>query len=95
MLTAWGDESGSQPDRDPNTYLLAAALCDEEDVPTVRKAMEALRLGHETKVHWHGSSSDRRHELVAAVSELKPRRPASNPAAHFQSHRDGMATPKL
>lgn len=70
MLTAWGDESGSQPDRDPNTYLLAAALCEDDDVPTVRKAMESLRLGHEKKVHWHGSSSDRRHALVTAVSEL-------------------------
>ena len=70
MLTAWGDESGSQPDRDPNTYILAAALCEEDDVPAVRKAMESLRLGHERKVHWHGSSSDRRHDLVAAVSEL-------------------------
>ncbi|MDH6293202.1 hypothetical protein [Rhodococcus opacus] len=47
MLTAWGDESGSQPDRDPDTYLAAAALCDEDDVPDVRKTMESLRgCGH-------------------------------------------------
>jgi len=31
MLTAWGDESGSQPNRDPDTYLIAAALCDDDD----------------------------------------------------------------
>ncbi|MFD7011690.1 hypothetical protein [Rhodococcus jostii] len=70
MLTAWGDESGSQPDRDPDTYLIAAALCDEDDVPDVRKTMESLRLATEKKVRWHGSSADRRHDLVAAVAAL-------------------------
>jgi len=70
MLTAWGDESGSQPDRDPDTYLIAAALCDEDDVPDVRKTMESLRLATEKKVHWHGSSADRRHDLIEAVAAL-------------------------
>lgn len=70
MLTAWGDESGSQPDRDPDTYLMAAALCDEEDVSEWRKTMEELRLDTETKVHWHGSSPERRHALVEAVATL-------------------------
>ncbi|MGV9949216.1 hypothetical protein [Rhodococcus aetherivorans] len=70
MLTAWGDESGSQPLRDPNTYLIAAALCEEEDVPELRKTMEALRLDGEKKVHWHGSSDERRHDLIDAVASL-------------------------
>ncbi|EHI43297.1 hypothetical protein OPAG_06572 [Rhodococcus opacus PD630] len=69
-MTAWGDESGSQPDRDPDTYLIAAALCDEDDVPEIRKTMESLRLTTEKKVHWHGSSADRRHDLVEAVAAL-------------------------
>ncbi|WP_257890373.1 hypothetical protein [Rhodococcus sp. USK10] len=70
MLTVWGDESGSQPDLDPDTYLIAAALCDEDDVPEVRKTMESLRLTTEKKVHWHGSSADRRHDLIEAVAAL-------------------------
>ena len=70
MLTAWGDESGSQPDRDPHTYLMAAALCEEDDVPEWRKTMESLRLDGEKKVHWHGSSDQRRHQLIDAVAAL-------------------------
>lgn len=70
MLTAWGDESGSQPHRDPGTYLISAALCDEDDVPALRKAMNGMRLPREKKVHWHASSADRRSELIDAVAEL-------------------------
>ena len=69
MLTAWADESGSRPDLDPGAYLLTAALCDESDVPELRKSMEDLRI-NEPKVHWHGSSPDRRDELINAVAEL-------------------------
>lgn len=36
MLTAWADESGSRPDMDPGAYLMSAALCDEDDVATLR-----------------------------------------------------------
>src|SRR6478752_861975 len=38
--------------------------------PDVRKTMEALRLSTEKKVHWHGSSADRRHDLIEAVAAL-------------------------
>jgi hypothetical protein len=69
MLTAWGDESGSRPDLDPGTYILAAALVEDDDIPELRKTMENLRIG-EHKVHWHASNADRRHDLVVAVSEL-------------------------
>ncbi|WP_063016353.1 hypothetical protein [Nocardia nova] len=70
MLTAWGDESGSQPDRDPGTYIVAAALIEEEDVEAVRKTMHDLLLPTETKVHWHGSSPERRQKLVEVVLGL-------------------------
>jgi hypothetical protein len=70
MLTAWGDESGSQPERDPHTYLMAAALVEYEDISEVRKTLEALRLPHEKKLHWYGSSEDRRSDLVRVTSEL-------------------------
>lgn len=69
MLTAWADESGSRPDLDPGVYLMAAALCEEQDVAELRKTMEGLRIG-EPKVHWHGSRHDRRVLLVRAVAEL-------------------------
>ncbi|MGW5142681.1 hypothetical protein ACWEPH_26790 [Nocardia beijingensis] len=70
MLTAWGDESGSQPDRDPGTYIFAAALIEKDDVEAIRKTMRGLLLPSETKVHWHGSSPERRQELVGVVAEL-------------------------
>lgn len=83
MLTAWADESGSRPDLDPGTYLLAAALCDEDDVALLRKSMENLRIG-EAKLHWHGSSDERRGTLVNALAEL--------PVAGFVVvHVDGVA----
>lgn len=69
MLTAWADESGSRPDLDPGAYLLAATLCDDEDVADMRKTLEELRIG-EAKLHWHGSSPERRAQLVATVARL-------------------------
>lgn len=72
MLTAWADESGSRPDLDPGAYLLAAVLCmtcDDDDVAEMRRPMDELRIG-EPKIHWHGSSHDRRRELIRAVSDL-------------------------
>lgn len=69
MLTAWADESGSRPELDPGAYLLGAALCDEAEVDAIRTTMESLRIG-ESKLHWHGSSDERRAEFVKAVAEL-------------------------
>lgn len=69
VLTAWADESGSRPDLDPGAYLLAAVLCEDDEVAHMRKTLEALRIG-EPKLHWHGSSEQRRGELVAAVASL-------------------------
>ncbi len=69
VLTAWADESGSRPDLDPGAYLLAAVLCEDDDIDGMRKTMEGLRIG-EPKLHWHGSSDERRGELIQAVSDL-------------------------
>jgi hypothetical protein len=69
VLTAWADESGSRPDLDPGAYLLAATLCDDDDVAELRGTLESLRIG-EAKLHWHGSSPERRAELVATVAQL-------------------------
>lgn len=70
MLTAWGDESGSQPHIDPGTYIVAVALIEDSDVDTVRMTMSGLLLPAERKVHWHGSSESRRGELVKTVADL-------------------------
>lgn len=70
MLTAWADESGSQPERDPGAYLITAALCEDDDVPVLRAAMSELQLPSEKKVHWHASSDSRRHDLIDAVAAL-------------------------
>ncbi|WP_079626376.1 hypothetical protein [Mycobacteroides abscessus] len=69
MLTAWADESGSRPDLDPGAYLLAAVLCEDDEVTHMRKTLDVLRIG-EPKLHWHGSSDERRGELVDAVADL-------------------------
>lgn len=69
MLTAWADESGSRPDLDPGAYLLTAVLCEEADVPELRKTMADMRIG-EPKLHWHGSSDERRADLVNTVAKL-------------------------
>lgn len=62
MLTAWGTRVGRSPTETPGTYLMAAALCEEADVPELRKTMESLLLPGEKKVHWYGSSESRRHD---------------------------------
>jgi hypothetical protein len=69
VLTAWAGESGSRPDLDPGAYLLAAVLCEDDDVAEMRKTMEGLRIG-EPELHWHGTSAERRGDLIEAVSRL-------------------------
>ena len=81
MLTAWADESGSNPNLDPGAYMLGAVLCDEDDVPELRKTMDGLRIG-ESKVHWQASSAERRSQLIEAVSRLPV-------AAFVVVHHDG------
>jgi hypothetical protein len=70
VFTAWADESGSDPRRDPHTYMLGVALIDEVDVASVRAVMSDCRLAIERKVHWHGSSEARRLALVETVADL-------------------------
>ncbi len=68
--TAFVDESGSLENRDPGTYILAAAICDEQHLDTVREVMHGLRRTKVGKVHWHEESEPRRLQLAAAVAEL-------------------------
>lgn len=49
--------------------MLAAVLCEDDDIAEIRKTMEDLRIG-EPKLHWHGSSAERRGQLIEIVSGL-------------------------
>ncbi|GAB7302386.1 DUF3800 domain-containing protein [Clavibacter michiganensis] len=68
---AFVDESGSQENRDPGTYILAAAICDEQHLEAVRDVMHGMRLKKVGKVHWHEESDARRLELAGAVADLE------------------------
>lgn len=70
MITGWGDESGSRPDRDPGTYIMATALCEDADLDKIRATMLDVILPGETKVHWHGSDDGRRLDLCEIVAGL-------------------------
>jgi len=70
MMSAWGDESGSNARKDPGTYLMAAAILANEDVGTSRDAMSRLLLPRESKVHWRDDQAARRRQVVNAVLEL-------------------------
>jgi hypothetical protein len=69
-MQAFLDESGSDQVRDPHTYLLAAAICSDEEVETARSAIRALRLGGQQKVHWRDESAGRRRKIASAVASL-------------------------
>ncbi|WP_434181409.1 hypothetical protein RI685_16400 (plasmid) [Clavibacter michiganensis] len=68
--TAFVDESGSQENRDPGTYVLTAAICDERHLDTVRDVMHGLRRSKVGKEHWNEKSNPRRLQLAAAVAGL-------------------------
>ncbi|CAQ03208.1 hypothetical protein ACR8AL_16130 [Clavibacter sepedonicus] len=68
--TAFVDQTGSQENRDPGTYVLTAAICDERHLDTVRDVMHGLRRSKVGKVHWNEESAPRRLQLAAAVAGL-------------------------
>lgn len=70
MLTAWGDESGSQPAADPGTYILSAVLIEDERVEEIRATMSSLKLPGEKKLHWNKASDERRIELIECCTSL-------------------------
>lgn len=70
MWCAYVDESEPNSARDPYTYLLAAALIDDEDADGVRHVMLKLRPAGHQKLHWHKESHRSRMEIVGAVARL-------------------------
>lgn len=73
-FTAWVDESGSNHVLDPNTYILAAALCLTDEADNARERMKQLRLPGQRKVHWR-DEDQRRHrkvtQTIAGLTELE------------------------
>src|SRR5882757_207147 len=68
---AFVDESLSNEIRDPNTYILAAAICDEPALEDARATVASLRLKHQVKVHWH-DEDDKRRVLIAETIAFSP-----------------------
>lgn len=74
-LHAWVDESGSDWSRDPNTYILAAALCADSAVEDVQAVMRPLRRRGTSKLHWRDETDPARRmaitETVAGCTGLQ------------------------
>jgi len=64
MLSAWGDESGSVPVKDPDTYIMSAAMIDDADLAHIRSRLMDERMDGESKVHWYQSNDSRRQYLT-------------------------------
>lgn len=65
-LRAYLDESGSHRTADPDTYLLAASICAEEHLETVRETMVALLPKGQAKLHWR-DETEARQTLISQV----------------------------
>jgi hypothetical protein len=63
-LHAWVDESGSDSARDPNTYILAAALCAPGAMDDVRSRMLQLRSRGHNKLHWREETKPIRRRRI-------------------------------
>lgn len=68
---AWGDESGSDQERDPGAYIMGAVIASEDRTADLREAMAGLLLPGERKVHWQASSDDRRDSIIETVTTLQ------------------------
>ena len=68
---AFLDESAPRQDREPGTYLVAAAILAENDQLAAREQMARMKPKGLAKAHWHQQPDQRqRSELVAAVAAL-------------------------
>jgi len=65
---AFADESGSNSQLDPDTFILAAVICSPSDVETARDAMKALQLIRQSKVHWRDEDDKRQTQITAALA---------------------------
>lgn len=66
-MHAWIDESGSDSRRDPNTYILAAALCAQGAMDEVRAQMLPLLTRGHRKVRWSDETKPARRRAITEV----------------------------
>lgn len=69
-LRAWVDESGSDHEKDPGTYVLAAAIGRRTCEDDVREQMARLRLPGQVKLHWRDETERRRATISRTVAGL-------------------------
>ena len=67
---AYVDESEPDPRYGPGTYVLAAALIDQQDHEAARATVAALRLRGQRKLHWYDEDRSRRKLLTDAIADL-------------------------
>jgi hypothetical protein len=79
---AFVDESQSNSARDPDTYILAAAVCDGAVLAATRQSFAGLRLKGQHKLHWRDEGEKRRQEIAATI--------AAAPLRHLIVVRDGQ-----
>ncbi len=68
VLRAWVDESGSDHVKDPNTYILAAALVIDTREEDLREMMLGLRLPGQVKLHWRSENFRRRLRIARTIA---------------------------
>lgn len=68
---AFIDESGSNSQKDPGTYIMAAGLVLEEEVDALRAVMAELRSPGQAKLHWRDESGRRRRLITEAIAVTK------------------------
>lgn len=86
MWLSYVDESQSDRVLDPDTYLLAAALCHPDDLDAIRTTMRGMLLPGQRKLHWRAESNKRRRQIVEAISAA--------PVEHLVVVRGGRAGEK-
>lgn len=82
MWRAYVDESESNQRLDPHTYLLAAALIDDEHTAEARAEVRGLLRPGQCKLHWREESAESRARITKAVAAL--------PALHVIVVRTGV-----
>jgi hypothetical protein len=70
VFVAWGDESGSVRDKDPDAYLMSGVIAEQEVVQDLRDAMRMLLLSSEKKVHWRGDTEKRHDAVINTIGTL-------------------------
>lgn len=65
MWRAYVDESESNQRLDPHTYLLAAALIDDEHTAEARAEVRGLLRPGQRKLHWRDESAESRARITS------------------------------